>query len=111
MHGPSKFFAIGTGNAQGQNSQQALQDHGTITNLEHVFLVLHRRLDFDDVELLLAALFRNRGTALFAQRNREAVAGNRNQTQLHNGNILHQKSLLLMTLIQGVPTRSIPRSP
>ena len=82
-----------------------------LNRLEHVLLVLHRRLDFDDVELLLAALFRNRGTALFAQRNREAVAGNRNQTQLHNGNILHQKSLLLMTLIQGVPTRSIPRSP
>ena len=45
--------------------------------------------------LLLAARFRNGGTALFAQGNREAVAGNRNQTQLHNGNILHQKSLLL----------------
>ena len=30
-----------TGNAQGQDSQQAFQHHGAVTDLEHVFLVLN----------------------------------------------------------------------
>ena len=31
----------GTGNAQGQNGQQAFQHHGTIADLQHILLILH----------------------------------------------------------------------
>ena len=58
-------------------------------SLEHVFFILNGGFDFNEIQFLLAALFSDGGTALFAQRDGETVAADGDESQLDDGDVFH----------------------